>query len=319
MEERSKPVKTKKGPRPLTQPMSPKLSTRLRSKPVKIPTREERELEELQKIKPVKARPLNRKILESNEPLGVPPPMKQPLTIPQSPAIHKPGPKEIEPSPPRIVKANPVPDLSKPFQPQIETRKIVPDEFRLPGEEISQKKRSKIQQKLLEEQEEMEKAKQFHAQPLPQFKDPKLEHKIQVTEPSPFLLETELRGMQKEQQLQKQLLELEQKRKEEAHFKAHPLPKLDPFVPQKSDKPLTEVVDPQLNTEMRAEERKEFDLQIQRRLQDEEEAKQRLLQQQEVQNPTIGGGARENQTTQEGNRTQGSASQEVCQNSHQTQ
>jgi hypothetical protein len=57
-------------------------------------------------------------------------------------------------------------------------------------------------------------------------------------------------------------------------FRAQPIPEaiFEPFVPKKSERPLTLCEDPGLNTELRAEERKQFDqlLEEKRRIEEEE-------------------------------------------------
>ena len=61
-----------------------------------------------------------------------------------------------------IIKANPV-VISKPFQPVIKHREIKPLDFKLPGDEISEKKKLKFE----EEQRAKNQSKfEFKAQPL---------------------------------------------------------------------------------------------------------------------------------------------------------
>jgi hypothetical protein len=89
------------------------------------------------------------------------------LTIPQSPAIQKPKPKiEHQPPSPAMIKANPVPDFSHAFVPAIEHRKIVPSDFKLPGDSIQEKKHEEFLQKKAKAVDEMEKAKLFKANPI---------------------------------------------------------------------------------------------------------------------------------------------------------
>jgi hypothetical protein len=93
---------------------------------------------------------------------------KPETTIPISPHITKPKPPQQKPpSPPRIIKANPVPQFKEPFKPIVAHRKMDPPKYSLPGEEISQYKAEIRKAKLKKEAREQEKARKFKAQPLP--------------------------------------------------------------------------------------------------------------------------------------------------------
>jgi hypothetical protein len=107
------------------------------------------------------------KIFENRD-LGVPKVQKLKLTEPYSPVITKPKPlRPKSPSPPHITKANPVPDYREPYRPMIEHRLIELPTFSLPGEEISKMKSREIKERIRREKEEMEKLREFKAQPLP--------------------------------------------------------------------------------------------------------------------------------------------------------
>ncbi|KNC96979.1 uncharacterized protein SPPG_07797 [Spizellomyces punctatus DAOM BR117] len=247
----------------MTKPRSPYLLTKLRKKTHTVPSREEQELAELAKIQPFKAKPVDRKILASDRPIGVPAVPKSAPTIPQSPAITKPRPPPApEPSPPRIVKANPIPKkIFQPFEPVVEHRVIVPPEFSLPGDEISRRKKIEFEERVKREKEEEERAKQFRAYPLPYDEPdplPSVPHRP-ITNPQPFNLETEIRGsfarLTIEEKRERELREQERMRQ----FRANPLPCLDPFIPQPSNRPLTDVENVLLHTDVRAEERRAFE------------------------------------------------------------
>jgi hypothetical protein len=91
---------------------------------------------------------------------------KAPITIPQSPAIQKPKPKPVAQVPSiKPLKANPVPDLSKVFVPNVEHRIVEPSNFVLPGDEIHKKKQIEIAEMKGKEQEEMAKKRDFKAKP----------------------------------------------------------------------------------------------------------------------------------------------------------
>ena len=114
-----------------------------------------------------------KKIFESAGDLGVPKIVKPELTVPVSPAIHKSRPRSAKvtappppppPAPPkRII---PVSYTKKP-QPVIEHRKIVPVDFRLPGEEISARKKEIIAEQRKKEEQQTQQIRKCKANPLP--------------------------------------------------------------------------------------------------------------------------------------------------------
>ncbi|RGB29586.1 hypothetical protein C1646_818412 [Rhizophagus diaphanus] len=57
------------------------------------------------------------------------------------------------PSPPDVIKANPVPDYKGPYIPVIEHRLIELPMFSLPGEEISKRKSQEIEERIRQEKE----------------------------------------------------------------------------------------------------------------------------------------------------------------------
>jgi hypothetical protein len=83
-----------------------------------------------------------------------------------SPAIQKKKEIIMKPVSPKILKANPMPDLSNPFKPVKNTRKIIPSEFSLPGDFIHQQKLEEIKEKKMKECEKLKKAREFKANPL---------------------------------------------------------------------------------------------------------------------------------------------------------
>ncbi|KAJ3342358.1 Protein tpx2 [Gonapodya sp. JEL0774] len=225
-------------------------------------------------------------ILEATEPLGVPKKPPPSLTVPESPAIHKPRPPPPrETSPIRVVKANPVPDLSKPdFQPVLEHRVVLPQPIQLPGDFITERKRKEHEENVKKMQEEEKKARQFKARPLPDD-EPDALPDVPIkpaTKPEPFPLRVDQRGQVYQTRFQHQI-ELEQHEKENAaNFRAHPLQDSAPFVPKKSTKPLTVADDLTLFTEIRAEERKEFDEEIRAKEQEEKRRREQAEKEQEM-------------------------------------
>ncbi|KXS21647.1 hypothetical protein M427DRAFT_130397 [Gonapodya prolifera JEL478] len=275
----------KHSPSKLTQPKSPFLRTKMRQKPMaRIPTLEERELAELQPE--FRAKPLNKKILETSEPLGVPQKQPAPLTVPESPAIQKPRPPPPRPeTPQRHIKANPVPDLTKPdFQPVIEHRLVLPKPVKLPGDEITEKKRKEHEENVQKLQELERKAREFKARPLPDDEpDPLPDPAVKpTTKPEPFPLLTDQRGQIHRTKFQRELEAELQDKENAANFHANPLYESVPFIPKKSTKPLTVADDITLHTEVRAEERKGFDEEIRAKEEEERRRKDEAMRQQEL-------------------------------------
>jgi hypothetical protein len=153
----------------LTFPKSPYLRTRNRTHARAIPT-EEKELAELAKIRPFKAKPVSERILKGpKKGLKV---ASLELTVPKSPAITKPKAiKRSEPSPEKIIKAKPVPNLQKAFVPSIVHRVIEPVDFELPGESIRKAKKTEFESKVKNDEMEMIKKREFKAKPLPHSLD----------------------------------------------------------------------------------------------------------------------------------------------------
>ncbi|KAJ3220024.1 Protein tpx2 [Dinochytrium kinnereticum] len=238
----------------LTKPKSPLLLTKFRNKPAStMISSEEKEALEVKRHPAFKAKTINKKILEG-APIGIPIVEKPALTVPMSPNIHKTfsHPTAAEDIAPRIIKANPIRYTSQPFQPIIEHRLVIPGEFRLPGDEISEKKKKHLELTLMQKQQEEEEIRRFKAMPLPKFEGqsiPKYEPKP-PTEPRPFELETSRRSA------------LADKTAVEAYnsnFVARPMPSLEPFIPKKSAKQPTEPDLVILHSDIRAEERRAFD------------------------------------------------------------
>ncbi|KAJ3041533.1 Protein tpx2 [Rhizophlyctis rosea] len=265
----------------LTQAKSPYLRTKLRTKTHAVPTTEERLLQELENLQPFKAKPINTKILE--KPVGVPKPPSHDLTIPQSPAITKPRPlPPPPPSPPKIVKANPVRNLPV-FEPVLEHRVLLPEQVKLPGDEISEKKRREFEEAKKKLQEEAEKQRRFRAQPLPDDEPDPLPpvHERPITEPEPFHLETDIRHMMYQMSLEEKLEHERLEQQRAKLFKAQPLPHDEPFVPKRSEKPLTEIDEVVLFTEMRSEERRAFEEMLRQKEEMEQRERERMKREQE--------------------------------------
>ncbi|KAJ3252385.1 hypothetical protein HK103_001598 [Boothiomyces macroporosus] len=285
----------------LTHPQSPFLTTKLRAQHNKphVPSAAELEELELKKIQPFKAKPLNKRILELKDSLPQPAPL--PLTIPQSPAIHKPQPKEIKPPSPKIIKANPVPDLSNPFKPEIEHRKIPVPEFHLPGDYIHEQKQREIQELKEKEEMELKKQREFKAH------EPKLNQvniaDTDVPKPQPFNLETDKRGELYKHQLQEKLEQEQEELQKQAEFRAQPLPPLDPFLPKKSDKPLTEIQEFQSHLSNRQKERQKYEQSLKEKQQQEQELLEKMEKLKKVFLTNVGTRRKGNQEIAQANRS----------------
>lgn len=205
-----------------------------------------------------------------------------PLTIPHSPAIQKPKPKAAPKPISRLApKAKPVPDLSKVFVPVVEHRVIAPADFALPGDIIHEQRQREIKEKLEREKAEQAKLRTFKAtEPsLPEkvniylIKPFTVNHSTKITEPEPFNLATDIRGEIQQRAIREQL-EKEQMEVEKAkEFHANPLPSMEPFIPARSAKPLTEIHTFSHHLDVRMEERKEYEEEQARKQQEEEAAR----------------------------------------------
>ncbi|ORZ37502.1 hypothetical protein BCR44DRAFT_218848 [Catenaria anguillulae PL171] len=238
----------------VTIPQSPMLRTKhLRKQPLSTMSAAEREelLVQQMKKEQFKARPLDRKIFQTDHPLGVPERKPFQPTAPHSPAITKVNSKRpAPPSPTPSASAKASKSDGKPTQ-------IEP--FHLPGEAFAASKRQELEKRLQREEEEMQKKREFRAQPLPKAVVvskpivPEIHSTKPLTEPKPFTLRTDTRvGTGPHEPAPIQVPE----------FRARPVPlsTYTEFPVAHSDKPPTMPdLAPHLHTEDRAEQRREFD------------------------------------------------------------
>lgn len=202
---------------------------------------------------------------------GVPDLIKLPLTIPMSPMIQKP--KRKPPAPTndsRIIRARGVPPPTAVFQPQLAHRLVEPTEYSIPGEVISKRKKQVFMEKLAKEEQAKADQKVFKAHPVPTAPPLAIEHVVKVTEPVAFVLETEMRAQMHPAPYQEP----------QPVFVAHPAPTSAPFVPQPSDKPLTEPAPLALNTDIRADRRREFDSRVAQEMREQEQIDLQLTERQ---------------------------------------
>ncbi|KAG5864797.1 hypothetical protein JTB14_028062 [Gonioctena quinquepunctata] len=279
-------------PRKLTAtiPQSPNLKTTRRARPVEVISREDQEkleFDEAQKFK-IKANPVNKKILQGpmktttqvqkkpstvQEPFKLTAPVKKVPTSPKRnlPEFHaRPVPKAVHEQPKlkaplkaaltqpqapsfmkRHYKSNET--ISKPEQSQPESNQAVrprntkplPFSFELRDLHIKNK-RQELVQKVIEEEK---KAREFHAQPLPKSISQPLKN----------------RSLPRAGSLKNLYSNSVDKSNENLpiQFKARPASVLNkkPFEPKKTEKPLIEISEFTLNTDIRSKEREAFEKQ----------------------------------------------------------
>lgn len=136
-----------------------------------------------------------------------------------------------------------------------------PIPFSLATENRGAQYEAELRNRLAEEARLDQERRRFKAQPIKIYEDPTTHNTAHsertLTNPEPFNLLTEIRGVQQQQfsELQQNLCD-----KDVKTFKANPMPILDrPFIPAKCNKPLTEVLDIPLHSDKRATARVEFD------------------------------------------------------------
>ncbi|GFO43502.1 targeting protein for xklp2 homolog [Plakobranchus ocellatus] len=234
------------------------------------------------------AKPVNPKIFQGQ--LGVKPVEPAPPTIPESPAFALKNrirlQKETVPQeePQRVPRANRVPHEGIPFRPKVDHRFTVPEPFQV--EERSKEMLTRKQQKIQQMLEEEKRAHEFQASCLPSLSPDQLPPKQQkpATVPEPFELYVDKRGKEYQEQFRaKQLEEERRMQREAATFKAGPNSVIQkkPFQPQNSTKPLTEIDEFQLNTDIRAASREQYDQHLKQREAEFEAIKRQKAERQE--------------------------------------
>ena len=192
------------------------------------------------------AQPLNKKIFEKV--LGVKEVERKAPTVPESPAITKVRPHAMEADQEddapaaEPFKAQPLPDFSQKFEPQLDHHKVtVPEPFQAALKPDPRITREQLLQRQMEEEA---RAREFRANPLPAYDPalPKVEKK-EVTKP----VDLELPGDRIHQQMRERIMQQrqkeleEQEREKQFHAKPCVVTKMPAFEPKKSTRPLTEV------------------------------------------------------------------------------
>ncbi|CAL9764673.1 unnamed protein product [Musa acuminata subsp. burmannicoides] len=266
----------------LTEPRPPHLETSFRARPPKNKSSQESKLEELEKIPKFKARPLNKKILESKREIGMfcnPKPQK---TIPQE--FHFATEDRLGP-PATVVEIFDKLSLhseSSNHEKKEVPRITIPNPFHLHTEKRGLEKESQLAEQLLQKELEEEWARIPKATPYPYAIDypvipPKPEPK-QCTKPEAFQLESLVRH---EEEMLRKLEEKERTEREEAQqriFRAQAIKNFDHLqLPERERKPLTEVQKFVLHVDHRSVQRMEFD----RKIKEKELRFKRLREEQE--------------------------------------
>ncbi|KAJ1972428.1 hypothetical protein H4R35_004681 [Dimargaris xerosporica] len=270
----------------MTQPHSPNLQTKYR---IKHPTRPvlthaEQEWQKFLATPKYKARPLNKRILNQPDPLPSHP--QSTLTVPQTPMFQPLAPRRRpmpDPSPPKVIKARPVPKFNPTAVPiQRSHQHTSPKPFNLRIDQLGERKRQKLYELIERKQAEETAARQFRAQPMP-VDSPGLpptatSTQVKLTQPvSPHFV-TDDRGTLYQERLQRLVRQRQLALKKQTQFTAQPLPDFDhPFIPQQSTRGLTEIEAYELHTEKRQPERAQFDAYLRQR----EEAKEAVRRRQQ--------------------------------------
>jgi len=169
---------------------------------------------------------------------------------------------------PKLIKANPVPHHGVPFKIKLDKKMTAIEPFSF--DEHDRKRMAQKEVKIKEFIEQESKMREFHAKPLPSLepsgvpvKQPRPPTEIQpfqfaYSDTATLRVEKWKREVRAEDTNMEEEL---RRQKEQAMFKAGPNRVIyeDPFIPEKSSKPLTVVADIELNTERRAADREDYD------------------------------------------------------------
>ncbi|KAG8080446.1 hypothetical protein GUJ93_ZPchr0007g6046 [Zizania palustris] len=273
-------------PLKLTEPKPPQLETALRAKPPRVKSSQEVELEELEKVPKFKARPLNKKILESKGDIGVFTHPKAQATAPKG--FHFCTDDRL--GPPAV--ADLFDKLSLYSESSYHEKKdvprlTIPNPFNLHTDERGHEKERQLAAQLLQKQLEEEKARIPKANPYPYTTDypvvpPKPEPKP-CTRPEGFQLEGLVRHELEQQRIMEEREKMEREEAQRRIVKAQPILNEDPMpLPEKERKPLTEVQQIKLHVDERAVQRSEFDNMVKekevtyKRLREENEFAQKI-------------------------------------------
>jgi hypothetical protein len=271
--------------KPATVPKPPKFATEDR---IALKQQFKKRVDTETSVSQFKATPFPKEILK--KPIGIPPKPSISVTVPHTPNIRQSKRlreadadfKSIQPSP---FRAKPVPAFDSPFKPVVNHQHTQPIDFHLPGEKYSQAKRQKFLEKIEAEMEEQRRTKEFHAREVLKAAASKPITPRPLTVPKPFKLATDVRGSSAQQRFQEALQEQQQQEANSRQFKAQQAPHPNPFVPEKSDKPLTCPIGVDLKTEDRAERWHDFEEHLKEKEEALAKAKRKAEEEQQVQFP----------------------------------
>ncbi|KAK9768314.1 hypothetical protein K7432_001116 [Basidiobolus ranarum] len=182
------------------------------------------------------------------------------LTIPKSPNITKPRPKPIATDEITRSRARRRKREVNVHMPGI----TVPEPFHFVGDSIRERKLQRFREKLQREEEEAQRLRQVHANPMLDLEYPDPLPPVEprpLTRPMPFRLETDLRGDAYQQFLQDKLKQSEKIAKQMAIPRANPMPDFSTvWYPSHSDKAFTVPEEIHLSTEDRIQERHDWEI-----------------------------------------------------------
>ncbi|WVZ66041.1 hypothetical protein U9M48_015318 [Paspalum notatum var. saurae] len=286
-------IRSQNKPLKLSQPKPPQLHTAMRARPPSVKSSQELELEELEKAPKFKAKPLNRKILESKGGIGVFDQPKSQVTAPKEFHFST----DVRLGPPSVAdlfdKLSLHSECSSHSNKQDVPRVTIPNPFNLQTEERGHLKERKLEAQLLHKKMEEEKARLHKANPYPYTTDypvvpPKPEPKP-CTRPEGFQLESLVRHELEQQRLMEERERMEREEAQRRVVKAQPILIEDPIpLPERDRKPLTEVQQFALHVDERAVQRSEFDNMIKekektyKRLREENEFAQKIEEEKEL-------------------------------------
>ncbi|XP_062592991.1 targeting protein for Xklp2 homolog [Saccostrea cucullata] len=290
----------------LTVPKTPNFESTTRSRPVHVPSQRDLEEKEIEEMKNVTQNLHCHDFLHSGVKKVVPKPVTKFEEFefeggrrPHNNSMKRdkeekyefhaqPAPKKILEGPvgikpvSKVMKGHAVPHAGVPFQPILNHKSTIPEPFTF--DERDKLAVAKKQEKIEEIYEEERKMREFHAQPLPVGEDAlPLKKTKPATIPEPFHLEADERGAKRLQEFSHKVEEENKQLKAQAKFKAHPAKVVhkEPFCPQKSTKPLTDISGFELNTEHRSQKRENFEMYKKAREAQLEAAKREIERQKE--------------------------------------
>lgn len=248
----------------LTKPISPNLRTSIRGnfhpQPLITPPPE-----------PFKARPVNPRILASRGNLGVPRIVKNKPTIAKAPRFSQPRPRSA------------VPNNPKPNQPKVAVcrrKPIVVKPFNFATDRIADYKKRELERKLQLQKQEEERQRRFKARPMPTFtpEKPRPKPPRPPTVPHEFSFLAEARS---EYHRNLRLNRLSKKSRSPSPFRARPVPKFNHCkIIRVSSRPPTKPVPIVLHSDVRMEQRRQYEQQRQLKLAEEQRLKDLDLQRQ---------------------------------------